>query len=112
MATATASTEQQPAGRRVTGVKTGIVISDKRDKTRTVEISFTSRNAKYGKYIRHTSRVQVHDVTNSSGHGDTVEIANCRPISKTKSWRVMRVVKKAAGDVGHQAQAPDASADK
>ena len=93
------------AKRRPVGVKTGVVVSDKRDKTRTVEVSFTARNSKYGKYLRHKSRVQVHDESNSSGQGDQVQITNCRPISKTKSWRLLRIVKKAAGEATHQEQA-------
>ena len=117
MATATRNPGKQPAKpesatRRPAGIKTGVVISDKREKTRTVEVSFSARDTKYGKYLRHRSRVQVHDANNTSGQGDTVQIANCRPISKTKSWRLVRVVKKAAGEAGHQEQAPDASADE
>ena len=104
--------DKQPATRRPAGIKTGVVISDKREKTRTVEVVFSARNSKYGKYIRHRSRMQVHDPTNTSGQGDIVEISNCRPISKTKSWRLVRVVKKAAGEAGHQDKAPDASADE
>ena len=104
MANATRNSTSE-AKRGPVGVKTGIVVSDKRNKTRTVEVSFTARNSKYGKYLRHKSRVQVHDESNSSGQGDQVQITNCRPISKTKSWRLLRIVKKAAGEAAHQDQA-------
>ncbi len=73
--------------------KIGIVESDKRDKTRKVAIRFTLRHRKYGKYIRRRTVLHVHDEANESKVGDRVEIAECRPISKTKSWVLMRVLK-------------------
>ncbi len=73
--------------------KVGIVESDLRDKTRKVAINFSVRHRKYGKYIRRRSVLQVHDEKNESKVGDRVEIAECRPISKTKSWTLVRVVK-------------------
>ncbi len=112
MATAPRNVKGDPATRRPAGIKTGVVISDKRDKTRTVEVSFSARDNKYGKYIRHRSRMQVHDAANTSGQGDKVEITNCRPISKTKSWRLVRIVTKAVGESRHQDQVPDAPADE
>jgi small subunit ribosomal protein S17 len=76
--------------------KVGIVESDKRSKTRTVTIPFVSRHAKYGKYVRHRTVLHVHDENNESRAGDRVEIAECRPISKTKSWVLVRIVERAA----------------
>lgn len=73
----------------------GVVVSDKRDKTRTVAVNFQIRHPKYGKYMRQTAKYQVHDEKNESRLGDRVEIATCRPLSKTKSWRVVRVIEKA-----------------
>jgi len=70
----------------------GVVTSDKRDKTRTVSVDFQSRHPKYGKFVARSTRYQVHDEANASKTGDRVEIAMCRPISKTKSWRLVRVV--------------------
>ena len=70
----------------------GIVESAARDKTRTVVIPFASRHPKYGKYVRKRTRLHVHDEKNESKAGDRVEIAECRPISKTKSWILVRVV--------------------
>lgn len=76
--------------------KIGLVESDARDKTRKVAINFVVRHPKYGKYIRRRTVLHAHDETNQSQRGDRVEIAECRPISKTKSWVVTRVVTKAA----------------
>jgi small subunit ribosomal protein S17 len=78
--------------------KVGIVASDASDKTRKVVISFSTRHPKYGKYIRRRTVLQVHDAQNESHKGDRVEIAECRPISKTKSWIVTRVIEKAIED--------------
>jgi small subunit ribosomal protein S17 len=75
----------------------GIVASDARDKTRKVVIAYSSRHPKYGKYIKRRTVLQVHDANNESHKGDRVEVAECRPISKTKSWILTRVVEKAIG---------------
>lgn len=75
--------------------KVGVVESDKRDKTRKVAISFSVKHPKYGKYIRKRTVLHVHDEKNSSKRGDRVEIAECRPISKTKSWTLLRVLQAA-----------------
>ena len=79
--------------------RVGIVESDARDKTRKVSIRFSVRHPKYGKYIRRRTRLQVHDENNTSRVGDRVEIAECRPISKTKSWVLLRVLKTGAAPV-------------
>lgn len=73
----------------------GTVESAKRDKTRTVVIPFVARHPKYGKYVRKRTRLHVHDEKNESKAGDRVEIAECRPISRTKSWVIVRVVESA-----------------
>jgi small subunit ribosomal protein S17 len=73
----------------------GVVTSDKRDKTRTVQVEFSARHAKYGKFLRRATKFQVHDPSNDAKQGDRVEIARCRPISKTKSWRLVRVIERA-----------------
>jgi small subunit ribosomal protein S17 len=77
--------------------KTGLVESDKGDKTCKVVINFLTKHPKYGKYLRRRTVIQVHDENNESHVGDRVEIAECRPISKTKSWVLTRVVEKAVG---------------
>jgi small subunit ribosomal protein S17 len=86
--------EQQQArgGRRV---EVGVVTSDKMNKTRRVEIPRLVKHVRYGKYIRRRTICHVHDETNESRLGDTVEIMETRPLSKTKNWRLVRVVIKA-----------------
>jgi len=73
----------------------GVVKSERRDKTRTVIISFLAKHPKYGKYMRKRTVLHVHDAQNASHTGDRVEVAPCRPISKTKRWTLVRVVDKA-----------------
>jgi small subunit ribosomal protein S17 len=79
-----------PARKIVT--MTGVVRSDARAKTRTVAVNYTAKHPKYGKYIRHETVVHAHDEGNASKAGDTVEVGPCRPFSKTKTWRVLRIV--------------------
>ena len=76
-------------------LRRGYVVSDKRDKTRTVAIEYLQKLPKIGKYVRQRSVFHVHDEHNASARGDLVEIAPCRPLSKTKSWRLVRVVEQA-----------------
>lgn len=75
--------------------KTGVVESDKGDKTRKVVINFLAKHPKYGKYVRRRTVLHVHDEKNESHVGDRVEVAECRRISKTKSWILTKVVEKA-----------------
>lgn len=77
----------------------GVVESDKRSKTRKVVIAYSGKHPKYGKYLRKRTVLQVHDEKNESRLGDRVEVAECRPISKTKSWVLVRVVERAAEGV-------------
>ncbi len=88
------------------GKRIGVVVSDKRSKTRTVAVDFQNLHAKYGKYLRRTGKFHVHDENNESGLGDRVEIAPCRPLSKTKSWRMLRVIEKAPAAVEFATEAP------
>ena len=74
----------------------GRVVSDKMDKTVSVAIERTIKHPVYGKYIRRTSKVMAHDATNECKPGDRVAIAECKPISKNKSWTVVNVVERAA----------------
>ena len=85
-------TEQNTA---TVATRQGVVESDARDKTRTVVVGYLTRHPKYGKYIRQRTVLQVHDEGNESRKGDRVEVVPCTPISKTKSWRLVRVVSKA-----------------
>lgn len=86
-------------------VEIGVVTSDKMQKTRRVEIPRLVKHARYGKYIRRRTICHVHDEQNVSRTGDTVEIMEARRLSKTKAWRLVRVVTKAP-------QAPASSAEK
>ena len=85
--------ETAQRGKRRTEV--GVVTSDKMNKTRRVEIPRLVKHQRYGKYIRRRTICYVHDEQNESHVGDTVEIMETRPLSKTKSWRLVRVVTRA-----------------
>lgn len=76
-------------------VEVGVVTSDKMNKTRRVEIPRLVKHARYGKYIRRRTICKVHDENNESHVGDRVEIMETRPLSKTKNWRLLRIVTKA-----------------
>jgi small subunit ribosomal protein S17 len=75
-------------------VAVGVVTSDKADKTRRVEISRLVKHPKYGKFLRRRTVCHVHDEKNESGEGDTVEIIECPPKSRTKRWELVKVVEK------------------
>ena len=75
---------------------TGRVVSNKMNKTIAVEIERLVKHPRYGKYIRRTTKLLAHDETNESREGDTVTIAECRPISRSKSWRLVSVVERAS----------------
>ena len=70
---------------------TGLVISSKRDKTITVLIERKVKHPLYKKILRRSSKLQAHDQENKCGKGDLVTIQQCRPLSKTKSWRLLKV---------------------
>ncbi|MGF1643508.1 MAG: 30S ribosomal protein S17 [Thiotrichales bacterium] len=70
----------------------GRVVSDKMQKTITVAIERMERHPVYGKYIRRTTKLHVHDESNAAKSGDKVEIKETRPYSKTKSWTLVRVI--------------------
>src|SRR4030088_2578587 len=91
--TAQPKVEPETRGRR--RVETGVVTSDKMDKTRRVEIPRLVKHPRYGKYIKRRTVCKVHDEKNESHAGDTVEIMETRPLSKTKNWRLVRVPTKA-----------------
>lgn len=87
----------------------GIVTSDKMNKTRRVEIPRLVKHDRYSKYIRRRTVCHVHDEKNESHTGDTVEIMETRPLSKTKNWRLVRVVTSAPGGAA-PADAPETPA--
>jgi small subunit ribosomal protein S17 len=75
---------------------TGRVVSDKRQATRTIEINWSRRHERYGKVIKGRTKVHVHDPKHESKLGDIVEIKEVRPISKTKTWALVRVLEQKA----------------
>lgn len=78
--------------------RVGVVESDSRDKSRKVVVAFKAKHPKYGKYVRRRSTLQVHDEANESRVGDTVEVEECPPVSKTKHWRLVRVITRGVGE--------------
>jgi small subunit ribosomal protein S17 len=74
---------------------TGRVVSDAMDKTITVLIERRVRHPLYGKYLTRSTKVHAHDEDNACGRGDLVRVEQCRPLSKTKSWRLIEIVEKA-----------------
>ena len=93
--TETASTERKP--RRPRKSQVGRVASAKMDKTITVVVERLVRHPMYEKYVKRRSRLHAHDENNEAGVGDVVEVMATRPLSKTKRWRLVRVVRKAEG---------------
>src|SRR5262245_53610502 len=87
-----AATPTKTTGRRVLQ---GIVTRDKMAKTRRVEVERLVRHPKYGKFVKRRTVCYVHDEKNESHLGDTVEIIESRPLSKTKRWELVKVTKKA-----------------
>jgi small subunit ribosomal protein S17 len=86
-----------PVERSTRRILVGVVTSDKMNKTRRVEIPRLVKHKRYGKYIKRRTVCHVHDEQNESHIGDTVEIMETRPLSKTKHWRLVKIVTKAAG---------------
>jgi len=76
----------------------GTVVSDKMNKSITVLIERRVKHPVYGKYMTRSSKLHVHDENNESRAGDKVEIVECRPMSKTKAWNLVRVVQRATAD--------------
>lgn len=75
---------------------TGRVVSNKMQKTIAVEIERLVKHPQYGKYVRRTTKLLAHDEQGESREGDTVTITPCRPLSRHKSWRLLKIVEKAA----------------
>jgi small subunit ribosomal protein S17 len=94
-ATAPAKTEKKPDPRPLLRTIEGVVASDKGNKTIKVVVNYQTRHPKYGKYLKRRTVLHAHDEKNEAREGDTVEIAECRPLSKTKHHRLLRIVQKA-----------------
>jgi len=86
------SEEAQVADVKVAHTMQGVVISDKMDKTITVMTERKVKHPLYGKYIRRSTKYHVHDENNECKVGDTVMFKECRPMSKTKAWSLIKVV--------------------
>jgi small subunit ribosomal protein S17 len=74
---------------------TGRVVSNKMDKSITLLVERTVQHRMYGKYIRRTTKLLAHDEANECVEGDLVAVEQCRPLSKNKSWRLVKVLEKA-----------------
>ena len=91
-------TEQTPAVSEERGYRKalrGIVVSDKMDKTIVVEVQDRKKHSLYGKVLKTSTRVKAHDEDNTAGVGDRVRIAETRPLSASKRWRLVEVVERA-----------------
>ncbi len=71
---------------------TGVVVSDKMEKTITVLVERKVKHPVYGKFVRKSTKLHVHDENNECKKGDTVVVQQCRPLSKSKFWRLVRIV--------------------
>ena len=76
-------------------VRTGVVVSDKMDKTVLIRIDRQVRHSVYGKIVKRSTKLAAHDETNDAHVGDTVRVVETRPLSKSKRWRVVEIVERA-----------------
>ena len=83
------------ASKRLRKTKEGVVVSNKMEKTVVVAVTRQVKHAQYGKYVRHTKKYMAHDKKGECGIGDSVRIAESRPISRRKSWKVCEIITKA-----------------
>ena len=98
-----AGTTETASGQAGTGAKArgerrrfeGVVTSARMDKTITVQHSYLRPHPKYGKYVRRYTKLKAHDEKNEAREGDLVEIAETRPLSKTKRYRLVRIIRRA-----------------
>jgi small subunit ribosomal protein S17 len=86
------------AAEKRTRTVTGKVVSNKMDKTITVLVERRVKHPVYGKYITRSSKIHAHDESNQCGIGDTVTVGETRPISKSKSWKLLEVVESVASE--------------
>lgn len=81
--------------RKIRKEKTGLVVSNKMDKTIVVRVERRLRHPKYGKYVKKSSKFKAHDETNDCQIGDMVRIMETRPLSKDKCWRLVEIIERA-----------------
>jgi small subunit ribosomal protein S17 len=96
--TAEKAAEENPATSPGQRLLTGKVVSNKMDKTIAVSIERLVKHPMYGKYIRRTTKLLAHDANNECREGDTVSIKPCRPLSRRKSWMLVRVIERARAE--------------
>ena len=85
----------EAAERNLRNTRVGMVVSDKMDKTAVVAILDNVKHPIYGKVIKRTVKIHVHDEKNECGVGDKVSVMETRPLSKTKRWRLVEIIEKA-----------------
>ena len=95
MADKATGTPEKKTDRALLRTIQGVVASDKGNKTIKVVVNYQTRHEKYGKYLKRRSVLHAHDEKNDAKEGDTVELAECRPLSKTKHHRLVRIVERA-----------------
>ena len=93
--TDTPAAEQAAVARGFRKTREGLVVSDKMDKTVVVAVEDRVKHPLYGKVIRRTSKLKVHDEQNACGVGDRVLVMETRPLSATKRWRIVEILEKA-----------------
>jgi small subunit ribosomal protein S17 len=89
---------QKPAAEKSAKTLTGTVVSSKMNKTISVAVERLVKHPTYGKYVRRTTKLLAHDEKNECREGDTVAIAECRPLSRHKAWTLVRVVERAPAE--------------
>jgi small subunit ribosomal protein S17 len=93
-----ASVTGAPVAEKSARTLTGTVISNKMNKTISVSVERLVKHPTYGKYVRRTTKLLAHDENNECRAGDTVAIAECRPLSRHKAWRLVRVIERAPAE--------------
>ena len=89
---------QKPAAEKSARTLTGTVVSSKMNKTISVSVGRLVKHPTYGKYVRRTTKLLAHDENNECREGDTVAISECRPLSRHKAWRLVRVLERAPAE--------------
>lgn len=81
--------------RKLRKVRQGVVTSNKMDKSITVKVEWKEKHPKYGKYVTKSKKYHAHDEKNECNEGDVVKIMETRPLSRTKTWRLIQIVERA-----------------
>ncbi len=87
-----------PVAEKAAKTLTGTVVSNKMNKTISVSVERLVKHPTYGKYVRRTTKLLAHDENNECRQGDTVAIAECRPLSRHKAWKLVRVIERAPAE--------------